>query len=125
MNRLRGVVRSVLRTGPLARVEVETAAGILRALVLGGPWRPGLGVRLAFKETEPRLLRAGDLRPNRVEGHVLSLERGTLLSRLEVAIAGSSLGVAALHEDWESFDLSTGTKVGIEIPAQCIALEAE
>lgn len=96
MNRLPGRIAAIETCGSIALVDVEAVGLQLTATLVGAgaltdSWRPGMAVTLLFAETEVALAKnlSGLISMrNRLPGRIVALERGTVLTKVTLDIAG-------------------------------------
>ena len=96
MNRLPGRIAAIETCGSIALVDVDAVGLKLTATLVGAgaltdSWRPGMAVTLLFAETEVALAKnlSGLISMrNRLPGRIVALERGTVLTKVTLDIAG-------------------------------------
>ena len=96
MNRLPGRIAAIETCGSIALVDVDAVGLQLTATLVGAgtltdSWRPGMAVTLLFAETEVALAKnlSGLISMrNRLPGRIVALERGTVLTKVTLDIAG-------------------------------------
>ncbi len=96
MNRLNGQIKEITVSGSLSLVAVELSdLSIMQSIVIDTPdtasyLHQGADIQLLFKETEVILGTAEAYQislQNRIMGHVVSIEKGTLISKVSLATA--------------------------------------
>ncbi|MBC7500568.1 MAG: TOBE domain-containing protein [Herminiimonas sp.] len=96
MNCLPGRIAAIETCGSIALVDVDAVGLKLTATLVGAGaltdcWRPGMAVTLLFAETEVALAKnlSGLISMrNRLPGRIVALERGTVLTKVTLDIAG-------------------------------------
>ncbi|MCB9496034.1 MAG: hypothetical protein H6686_04010 [Fibrobacteria bacterium] len=125
MNTLSGTLGTIHGDGRVRVAEVETPAGLLRALVLDvaspdRPFRTGMRVRAMFKETAVVVLAD---RNSSLVGRVVDASRNDVLSALEVILDDGTLVHVQLPTSGLPSPYRPGDEVSLHIPAGVVALE--
>ncbi|HEY0847385.1 MAG TPA: TOBE domain-containing protein [Noviherbaspirillum sp.] len=119
MNRLPGTVSAVDVHGSIALVDVQVREHLFTATLIGAgediaEWKPGMAVMLLFKETEVSLAKnlTGLLSMrNRLPCTVAAIERGRLLTRVELDFGGDAIESVITTRSSLALDLAVGDTV--------------
>lgn len=119
MNRLPATIRAVDVHGSIALVETEIGPHRFTATLVGASmeaatWRPGMPVTLLFKETEVSLAKnlSGLISMrNRFMSVITGLERGRLLTRVNLDFEGHALASIITTRSADALALAAGDEV--------------
>ena len=132
MNRLKGQIGAIDHSSHMSLVDVAVGGDIFTATLLETPesadyLRVGSSVTLLFKETEVSLAKSLSglisLR-NRIAVAIRSIERGDILSAVELDYRGNTLKSVITTRAVERLQLTAGDQVEALIKANEIALMA-
>ncbi len=132
MNRLKGQIVAIDHSSHMSLVDVAVGGDIFTATLLETPesadyLRVGSSVTLLFKETEVSLAKSLSglisLR-NRIAVAIRSIERGDILSAVELDYRGNTLKSVITTRAVERLQLTAGDQVEALIKANEIALMA-
>jgi molybdate transport system regulatory protein len=119
MNRLPGKIANVEVAGSIALVEVAVGAHRFAATMVGAgdevaAWPVDMSVTLLFKETEVSLAKnlSGLISMrNRIPATVRSIERGRLLTKVDLDMEGHLLSSVITTKSSYTLQLAVGDKV--------------
>jgi molybdate transport system regulatory protein len=119
MNRLPGRIGAIDVHGSIALVEAMVGAQRFTAMLVGagdeiGAWPVGMPVTLLFKETEVSLAKnlSGLISMrNRIAATVAAIERGTLLTRVTLALDEHKIGSIITTRSCDAMALAVGDAV--------------
>jgi molybdate transport system regulatory protein len=132
MNRLPAIISSIDIHGSIALVEAVSGSCRLTATLVGASeeaasWHTGMAVTLLFKETEVSIAKnlSGliSLR-NRIAAVVLGVERGKLLSRVDLQVDGHRLASVITTRAVEALGLAPGDAVEALVKANEVTVLA-
>jgi molybdate transport system regulatory protein len=132
MNRLPATISSIDIHGSIALVEAVSGTCRLTATLVGASeeaasWYTGMAVTLLFKETEVSIAKnlSGliSLR-NRIAAVVLGVERGKLLSRVDLQVDGHRLASVITTRAVEALGLAPGDAVEALVKANEVTVLA-
>lgn len=133
MNRLPATINSVEIHGSIALVEAISGRFRLTATLVGASeeaanWHAGMAVTLLFKETEVSIAKnlSGliSLR-NRIAAVVIGVERGKLLSRVDLDAGGQLLASVITTRAADALGLAPGDEVEALVKANEMTVLAE
>ena len=119
MNSLKGEIASVTVNGSLSLVKVQVGEIRLSAIVIDTPetaphLQPGNAIHVIFKETEVIVGKGTDHAislQNKMEGKVLSIESGDLLSKLTLDTVAGEITAIITTNAVTQLQLQRGTTI--------------
>lgn len=117
MNILSGNIKSITTSGELSLIQVECNALLLSAILIDTPetapyLRQEQPVKVMFKETEVVLGKGTDFQislQNRLEGTIMSIEKGTLLSKVILSTDCGNITSIITSRAIDQLELTTGS----------------
>lgn len=133
MNRLPGIVTAIDRCGSVALIDVAAAGHQLTATLVDASsraqrWRIGMAVTLLFAETDVALAKQLSGRismRNRIHATVLEMERGQILSKVVLAVAGHRLQSIITTRSCAALALEVGDSVEALVKANEMSVIAD
>jgi molybdate transport system regulatory protein len=130
MNKLSGNITNIQQSGAIMLVDVNVDGHGFSAMLIDSASKPdwleiGKTVQLVFKETEVSLAKdfSGKISMrNRLQSKVVSIERGELLSKVNLQFGNFSIASAITTRSVDSLELHIGDVVTALIKANEISL---
>ncbi len=130
MNRLKGKILAIQRSGELVRADIECADTMLTAFVMGSAQegfleKEGSEVWVLFKESEVALAKdfSGQISlRNRFEGRIESIERAELLAQIVIRYGEDTIISIISRRACDAMELKTGESVTALVKANEITL---
>jgi len=130
MNKLSGNITNIQQSGAIMLIDVDVNGHGFSAMLIDSASKPewleiGKTINLVFKETEVSL--AKDLQGkismrNRLQSKVISIERGELLSKVNLQFGNYFIASAITTRSVDSLELQVGDEVTALIKANEISL---
>lgn len=130
MNKLSGIITKIQQSGAILLVDVDVYGHGFSAMLIESATQPewlqeGNSIDLVFKETEVSLAKnlSGMISMrNRMKCLVQHIERGELLSKVELKFKGHAITSAITTRSVESLDLKIGDEVEALVKANEVSL---
>lgn len=130
MNKLPGTISKIQQSGAILLVDINVDGHLFSALMIESLKQPdwlkiGNAIELVFKETEVSLAKnlSGLISTrNRMDCIITKIERGELLSKIDLKFQRFSISSAITTRSVEALDLKVGDKVEALIKANEVSL---
>ena len=133
MNRLLGKIIGIETAGGIALVDVAVCSRRYTAMLVcteqqSSNWQVDAPVTLLFQETEVSLAKelSGKISMrNRMPGTITAIERGRLLTKIELNVDGQIVGAVITTRSCDSLELNVGDTVEGLVKANEMSLQLE
>ena len=133
MNRLFGKIIGIETAGGIALVDVAVCSRRYTAMLVcteqqSSNWQVDAPVTLLFQETEVSLAKELSGRismRNRMPGTITAIERGRLLTKIELNVDGQTVGAVITTRSCDSLELNVGDTVEGLVKANEMSLQLE
>lgn len=133
MNRLFGKIIGIETAGGIALVDVAVCSRRYTAMLVcteqqSSNWQVDAPVTLLFQETEVSLAKelSGKISMrNRMPGTITAIERGRLLTKIELNVDGQTVGAVITTRSCDSLELNVGDTVEGLVKANEMSLQLE
>ncbi len=130
MNKLPGIIRKIQQSGALILVDVDVDGHFFSAMLIESAQKAewlseGNSVEVVFKETEVSLAKnlSGMISMrNRMKCIILHIERGELLSKIDLKFGNYTISSAITTRSTDSLSLKVGDEVEALVKANEVSL---
>ena len=130
MNRLSGIIAKIQQSGAILLVDVDVDGHDFSAMLIESATQPewiqkGNSIKLVFKETEMSLeknLTGMISMRNRIKCMVQHIERGELLSKVEVKFKGYAIISTIATRSFDSLNIKVGDELEALVKANEVSL---